>query len=145
MAYIPPGDVVSPKARLQLVKVLIDSGPDAPAYALANWDGHACIVFRWNGNDEQPIGNPQSRGLPTWVVLDGKPCVHQPEDVSAGRTLLASSILDRHGSDGQSALSPVQTVEAFEVGAGQSHRARQGELHTGESATHRETRVVISW
>jgi hypothetical protein len=72
LAYIPPGDVVSPKARLQLLKVLIDAGADAPAYALANWDGNPCIVFRWNGNDEQPIGIPQSRGLPTWVVLDGK-------------------------------------------------------------------------
>jgi hypothetical protein len=71
MLYIAPGDVLSPKARLQLVKVLVDRGPDDAAYALANWDGpNPCIVFRWNGNDEQPIGNPQSRGLPTWVVLD---------------------------------------------------------------------------
>ena len=31
MAYIPPGDVVSPKARLQLVKVLIDAGADLNA------------------------------------------------------------------------------------------------------------------
>jgi len=26
--------------------------------------------MRWNGdNDENPIGNPQSRGLPTWFVV----------------------------------------------------------------------------
>jgi len=72
MTYIPPGDVISPKARLQLIKVLIDGGPDEVAYAVARWDGHPCIVFRWNGSDAQPIGNPQSRGLPTWVVLDRK-------------------------------------------------------------------------
>jgi hypothetical protein len=97
LAYIPPGDVVSPKARLQLLKVLIDAGADAPAYALANWDGHACIVFRWNGTDEQPIGNPQSRGLPTWVVLDGKlnaPVIDvllegKPELQSFARTFLS--------------------------------------------------------
>ena len=68
MAYTPPNDVVSPKARLQLIKVLIDGGPGDVAYALARWDGNACIVFRWNGIDDQPLGNPQSRGLPTWVV-----------------------------------------------------------------------------
>jgi hypothetical protein len=72
MPYISPDDVLSPKARLQLVKVLIDRGPEDAAYALANWDGSPCIVFRWNGSNEQPIGNPQSRGLPTWVVLDNQ-------------------------------------------------------------------------
>lgn len=70
MSYVAPGDVVSPKARLQLVKVVIDDGPGDVAYALANWDRNPCLVFRWNGSDEQPLGNPQSRGLPTWVVLD---------------------------------------------------------------------------
>jgi hypothetical protein len=72
MAYISPVDVVSPRSRLQMLKVLLDSGAGEPAYALANWDGNPCIVFRWNGDDDQPIGNPQSRGLPTWVVLDQK-------------------------------------------------------------------------
>lgn len=72
MAYTPPNDVASPKARLHLVKVLIDGGPGDVAYALARWDGNPCIVFRWNGTDDQPLGNPQSRGLPTWIVLDHK-------------------------------------------------------------------------
>lgn len=72
MAYVGPHDVISPKARLQLVKVLLDCGPGDVAYALAHWDGNACIVFRWNGTNEQPLGNPQSRGLPIWIVLDDK-------------------------------------------------------------------------
>ena len=26
--------------------------------------------MRWNGdNDDNPIGNPQSRGLPTWFIV----------------------------------------------------------------------------
>jgi len=25
--------------------------------------------MRWNGNKENPIGNPQSRGLPTWFIV----------------------------------------------------------------------------
>ena len=25
--------------------------------------------MRWNGSDQNPIGNPQSRGLPTWFIV----------------------------------------------------------------------------
>jgi hypothetical protein len=25
--------------------------------------------MRWNGNAENPIGNPQSRGLATWFII----------------------------------------------------------------------------
>jgi hypothetical protein len=34
------------------------------------WDSERCIGFRWNGTSERPLGNPQSRGLPTWTILD---------------------------------------------------------------------------
>ena len=27
-------------------------------------------AFRWNGTEDNKIGNPQSRGLPTWTMLD---------------------------------------------------------------------------
>ncbi len=70
MPHVRADAVISPKAHLQLVKVLIDKGAGDVAYALAKWDDSPCIVFRWNGSDQQPIGNPQSRGLPTWLVLD---------------------------------------------------------------------------
>jgi len=76
MIYVSPSAVVSPKARLHLVKILIDQGPGDVAYGLAHWDGNACIVFRWNGTDDQPLGNPQSRGLPIWMVLDHR--LHDP-------------------------------------------------------------------
>ena len=70
MRFIKPQDVKSPKSRWYLFDVLLDDGEDRCAYALGEWDGERCIGFRWNGTKEKPIGNPLSRGLPTWIVLD---------------------------------------------------------------------------
>lgn len=70
MSYIKPKDVHSPKSHWKLFDVLIDGGPGACAYAVGTWDDERRIGFRWNGTDENPIGNPQSRGLPTWTMLD---------------------------------------------------------------------------
>jgi hypothetical protein len=68
--YIPPEEVVSPKASWRLVDVVLDKGEDDGAYAIGMWDNQRRVGFRWNGNDDSPIGNPQSRGLPTWTMLD---------------------------------------------------------------------------
>jgi hypothetical protein len=70
MSYIQPADVVSPKANWRLVDVVLDKGPGDSAYAIGMWDNQRRIGFRWNGTDDSPIGNPQSRGLPTWTMLD---------------------------------------------------------------------------
>ncbi len=70
MTYIKPGDVVSPKAHWKLIAVLRDGGPGEIAYAVGEWNGVPGIGMRWNGTDNKPIGNPQSRGLPTWTMLD---------------------------------------------------------------------------
>ena len=35
------------------------------------WDGEPVIATRWNGNSEQPLGNPMSRRQATWFVVDG--------------------------------------------------------------------------
>lgn len=70
MAYIKPTEVVSPKAHWSLIDVLLDRGEGDCAYALGIWDGKRRIGFRWNGADENELGNPQSRGLPTWIILD---------------------------------------------------------------------------
>lgn len=72
MPYIPPADVTSPKAHWSLFVVLLDEGPDLGAYSLGKWDGTPVIAFRWNGNDERPLGSPQSRGLATWTMLDAR-------------------------------------------------------------------------
>ncbi|MGA3308839.1 MAG: hypothetical protein ABSD08_09530 [Xanthobacteraceae bacterium] len=67
--YITPDQVRSPIGRWQLEEVLQDRGPANCAYAMGRWDGKPCIAFRWNGNDDSP-GTPQSRGQPTWMILD---------------------------------------------------------------------------
>jgi hypothetical protein len=69
MGYIKPLEVISPKALWQLHEVLIDHGAGSGAYALGLWDDRPRIGFRWNGDDANRIGNPQSRGLPTWTML----------------------------------------------------------------------------
>ena len=70
MAHIEPKDVQSPRRIWHLFEVISDGGPGGPAYALGTWDGERRIGFRWNGTKDNPIGNPQSRGLPTWIMLD---------------------------------------------------------------------------
>jgi hypothetical protein len=70
MSYIEPKNVHSPKARWKLIRVLKAGQAGECAYALGEWDGARCIGFRWNGEKDNPIGNPQSRGLPTWTILD---------------------------------------------------------------------------
>jgi hypothetical protein len=70
MLYVRPNNVVSPKSHWSLIDVLLDRGESNCAYALGVWNGERRIGFRWNGSDANPIGNPQSRGLPTWTMLD---------------------------------------------------------------------------
>ena len=70
MGYIKAKDVISPKKRWYLFEVILDGGEGNCAYALGEWDGERRIGFRWNGTEENPLGNPQSRGLATWTMLD---------------------------------------------------------------------------
>lgn len=37
--------------------------------AIGRWDGEPVLAMRWNGTDDNAIGNPQSRGLPTWFIV----------------------------------------------------------------------------
>lgn len=67
--YILPEDVSSPKQRWALIKVLHDGGEEDYSIALGRWDGKPVIGMRWNGTEASPIGNPQSRGLPTWFIV----------------------------------------------------------------------------
>jgi hypothetical protein len=43
------------------------------AVALGYWEGKETLAIRWNGDDENPVGTPQSRGLPTWFILPNTP------------------------------------------------------------------------
>lgn len=76
MAYIDPATVVSPKANWNLIEVIRNEGDGDAAMAVGTWTnadgtGGRRIAVRWNGdsNDQHGVGNPQSRGLPTWFML----------------------------------------------------------------------------
>ncbi|HWB06280.1 MAG TPA: hypothetical protein VG796_24870 [Verrucomicrobiales bacterium] len=72
-AYIPPDKVHSPKAHWSLIAVLEDLGEEGTSVAIGRWDGKPTLAMRWNGSDGNPIGNPQSRGLPTWFIIPSGP------------------------------------------------------------------------
>jgi hypothetical protein len=67
--YIKPDKVISPKAHWQLIDVLEPASKENIAVAIGRWDGEICLGLRWNGHADNIIGNPQSRGLPTWFIL----------------------------------------------------------------------------
>ena len=70
MAYIDPRTVLSPKNRVASVDILYDGGPGHWSVARLEYDGEERVGMRWNGEeDEAGIGNPQSRGKPTWFVV----------------------------------------------------------------------------
>ena len=69
MQHTNPKDVKSPRNKWILIDVLHDGGEGKDALAIGEWDGRRVLAARWNGNEESPVGNPQSRGIATWFVL----------------------------------------------------------------------------
>ena len=76
MSYIKPELAISPKSRLRKGSLVVihDGGQnkcDNKNWSMAEmvWDGVVRIGLRWNGDDETPAGNPQSRGQATWFIL----------------------------------------------------------------------------
>jgi hypothetical protein len=75
---IDPRTVLSPKASVRNLNVLFDGGlwdeeTHWAGWSLAKleWDGAPAVGVRWNGEEGGGVGNPQSRGLPTWFILPG--------------------------------------------------------------------------
>jgi len=67
--YIPASRVTSPKLHWSLIAVLKDEQDGGGVLAIGRWDNDPVLAMRWNGGGDSPIGNPQSRGLPTWFVV----------------------------------------------------------------------------
>jgi hypothetical protein len=67
--YIKPFDVHAPKRFWSLVEVLFDGGEGESSLAIGRWENKPVLAMRWNGDKESPLGNPQSRGLPTWFIV----------------------------------------------------------------------------
>lgn len=69
MFIVNPENVQSPKRHLVMVSVILNTGEGGYSVALIRWDGEPGLAMRWNGTADARIGNPQSRGLPTWFVI----------------------------------------------------------------------------
>jgi hypothetical protein len=72
MSYIDPRTVLSPKGSIADIEVIYDGGENSWSLARMKWDDSPVIAMRWNGgsaNGQPSIGNPQSRGYPTWFVV----------------------------------------------------------------------------
>jgi hypothetical protein len=54
-----------------IIEVIHDPRENGMSVARIIWDNEPVIAVRWNGNSEQPLGNPMSRRHPTWFVVDG--------------------------------------------------------------------------
>jgi hypothetical protein len=72
--YVKPGDVHSPRNKWVLIAVLDDGSgkDDGCALAVGRWEEKPVLALRWNGDKNNPIGNPQSRGIPTWFIVPEK-------------------------------------------------------------------------
>jgi len=77
MPYFDPRMVISPKISVEKnsVRVLHDGreweeNDKWRGWSVAElvWDGQPAVGIRWNGDGEN-VGNPQSRGVPTWFIL----------------------------------------------------------------------------
>lgn len=75
MGYTKPETVISPKNRWRFLELLHNTGEDGWSLAKGQWEDNGefkpVLAIRWNGNDSS-LGNPQSRGNPTWFVIPGE-------------------------------------------------------------------------
>jgi hypothetical protein len=70
MAYKHPRHVDAPRRRWRLIDILHNGGDGDAALVIGDWDGRKVLAARWNGSSaDTGIGNPQSRGIPTWFIL----------------------------------------------------------------------------
>lgn len=68
--YITPENVVSPKSCVSDITILRPGTAGDWSLAKLKWCGRERYAMRWNGDStNNGIGNPQSRGVPTWFVL----------------------------------------------------------------------------
>jgi hypothetical protein len=97
MSYLRPEDCHSPRNRWSLFTVLEDHGPEDFSVAIGRWDGDACLAMRWNGSKENPVGNPQSRGLPTWFIMPDQYADKIIESLPADKQTLARTLIPALG------------------------------------------------
>ena len=108
MAYIDPAKVDSPKGSIRRVNVLHNEGDRGWAVAEVDYENESRIGIRWNGWEGQPgIGNPQSRGHPTWFLVP-----EELEDVVRQRAEELAKDGSRRLRDGYRAMARDRAREA---------------------------------
>jgi hypothetical protein len=114
-SYCDPKTVQGPKSHVSNVRVIYDGDADNGSVAQLDWDGEPGVGIRWNGNSEQqPLGNPQSRGNPVWflvppgfeeLVLERARELAPESDLDAGyRDMAADTEREREAADWSDAL-----------------------------------------
>ncbi len=63
---------MSPRRYWTLLVVIDPGDADEMALCVGRWEDEPCLGMRWNGTKANPLGNPQSRGIPTWFIIGGK-------------------------------------------------------------------------
>lgn len=69
MQFTAPETVTSPKGSVSNLRVLLNTGEHGWSLAAMRWENRDALGIRWNGHTDNPIGNPQSRGISTWFIL----------------------------------------------------------------------------
>jgi hypothetical protein len=82
LGFTPPETVLSPKGSVKELRVLANTGEGGWSLSAMLWGDSPALGIRWNGSTDNPIGNPQSRGIATWFIV--------PEE-------LAGPIRERYG------------------------------------------------
>ena len=71
--YVPPEQVTSPRRHWTLLLVLDPGDEGEIALCVGRWDNEPRLGMRWNGWEENLLGNPQSRGVATWFLIPPGP------------------------------------------------------------------------
>ncbi len=97
MAYVRPEEVLSPKSQVGgVLEVIHDPGEKRMSVARILWKEEEVIATRWNGSDEQPLGNPVSRGHATWFVVDDYAAAKVEEAARAAAEQSPNSLVARY-------------------------------------------------
>lgn len=84
--YMDPKGVMTPKNMISgKIEVLVDKGEWDWSLCRLTWDGEPRLGIRWNGSfNDGNMGNPQSRGKPTWFILPDEVAAVIQKAVDAG-------------------------------------------------------------
>jgi hypothetical protein len=97
MSYVRPEQVLSPRSLVGgVLEVIHDPGENRMSVARILWDEKEVVATRWNGNDEQPLGNPVSRGHATWFVVDEYAAAQVEEAARAAAEQSPNSLIGKY-------------------------------------------------